>query len=143
MHVRTIMTHATEMVGPATPIREIANRMKKHDIGFVPVCDGDRLVGIVTDRDIAIRAVADGKPASTMAADVMTPGVECCYADEDVEQAARIMADRQVRRLVVLDRADNRIVGVISLGDLSTRMNKEETVAKTLEAVSEPMASLA
>jgi CBS domain-containing protein len=143
MNVRTIMTHATETVGPATPIRDVANRMKKHDIGFVPVCEGDRLMGTVTDRDIAIRVVAEGKSASTPAADVMTPGVECCYADEDVEQAARIMADRQVRRLVVVDRDDHRIVGVISLGDLSTRMNKEETVAKTLEAVSEPMASLA
>lgn len=119
MKVRDAMHKGVEWVTPYTPVITIARMMRDLDIGAVPVGDGDRLVGMVTDRDIALRAVADGAdPNRLAAADVMTKGIVCCRDDENVIDAVHIMESRQIRRLPVID-ADDRMVGILSLGDVS------------------------
>jgi len=138
MRVKDIMTTSVETVGPGTPLQEAAERMKSLDVGPLPVCDGDRLVGMITDRDITIRAVAQGYGAATgKVQDVMTPDVVYCFEDQDVQEAARLMKDHQIRRLVVLNR-DKRLVGIVSLGDLAVDTGDEQLAGETLEKVSEP-----
>jgi CBS domain-containing protein len=106
--------------------------------GPLPVCDNDRLAGLITDRDIAVRAVAEGcDPRTTTVKDVMTPDVVYCFEDQDVQEAAQLMREHQVRRLVVLNR-DKRLVGIVSLGDLAVETGDEKLAAKTLEHVSLP-----
>jgi len=114
--------------------------MKKLDIGPLPVCgDNDRLLGLVTDRDIVIRAVADARDLQeTKVQDIMTPDIEYCHDDHPVEHAARLMREKQIRRLAVLN-SDNRLVGIVSLGDLATETS-EELAGNALEGISEPSA---
>jgi len=139
MKVREAMTRGAECVRPDTPLQEAARKMRDLDVGPLPVCgDNDRLVGMLTDRDIAVRAVAEGKdPTRTPVRDVMTEGVSYCFEDDDVAEASRQMSDKQIRRLVVLNR-DKRLVGIVSLGDLATQSGDRQTAGKTLERVSEP-----
>jgi CBS domain-containing protein len=112
--------------------------MKELDVGPLPVCDHDRIVGMVTDRDITVRAVAEGRdPKSTQVREVMTRDVITCYEDEDVEAAARQMQSRQVRRILVLDH-DQRLVGIVSLGDLAAETGDRQRVGAVLQDVSEP-----
>jgi CBS domain-containing protein len=119
MLVREVMTRDAQVVGPEDTIQEAADKMKDFDVGPLPVCEGDRLLGLVTDRDIAVRATAEGfDPWTTKVREVMTPGVIFCFEDQDVAEAARLMKDKQVRRLVVLNR-DKRPVGIVTLGDLA------------------------
>ena len=119
MLVREVMTRDAQVVGPEDTIQEAADKMKDFDVGPLPVCEGDRLLGLVTDRDIAVRATAEGfDPWTTKVREVMTPGVIFCFEDQDVAEAARLMKDKQVRRLVVLNR-DKRLVGIVTLGDLA------------------------
>ena len=106
--------------------------------GPLPVCDNDRLAGLITDRDIAVRAVAEGcDPRTTTVKDVMTPDVVYCFEDQDVQEAAQLMREHQVRRLVVLNR-DKRLVGIVSLGDLAVETGDEKLSGRTLEHVSLP-----
>ena len=139
MRVSEVMTRGVECVRPGDSIRTAAHRMRDLDVGPMPVCgDNDRLAGMLTDRDIAIRAVAEGKdPNSTKVQDVMTPGIHYCFEDDDVEEAAARMKEHQIRRLVVLNR-DKRLVGIVSLGDLAVDTGDEHLVGETLEKVSEP-----
>ncbi len=119
MQVKEIMTPRVSFVGPETPIAEIAQRMRDEDIGSVPVAEGDRLVGMVTDRDIVIRAVAEGADTrDTRARDVMSPKILYCMEEQSIDEVLENMGEQQVRRLPVLN-ADKRLVGVVSLGDLS------------------------
>lgn len=112
--------------------------MKRSDIGMLPVCDGERLVGTITDRDLTIRATAEGcDPLSTRVKDVMTPSVFWCYDDQEVEEAAQLMEEKQIRRLPIVNRK-KRLVGIISLGDLALRAQNEQLVEEVLECVSEP-----
>src|SRR5262249_16280127 len=123
--------------GPEDTIQEAADKMKDFDVGPLPVCEGDRLVGLVTDRDIAVRATAEGfDPWTTKVREVMTPGGIFCFEDQDAAEAARLMKDKQVRRLVVLNR-DKRLVGIVTLGDLAVETD-EEVAGNTLEGVSQP-----
>jgi CBS domain-containing protein len=132
------MTPAVEVISPDATLQEAAARMKARDIGPLPVCDRDRLVGVVTDRDITVRATAEGAdPTAIRVQDIMTPEVLYCFEDQLVEEAARLMQDYQVRRLLVLDN-DQRLVGIVSLGDLALQTHDEELVGQTLEEVSEP-----
>jgi CBS domain-containing protein len=132
------MTREVEVISPDAPIREAAMKMRALDVGPVPVCSGERLIGMVTDRDIAIRAVAEGcNPNSTPVQQVMTPEVLYCFEDQDVEDAANLMEERQVRRIPVLD-SRNRLVGIVSLGDLSLGTRDSERIGRTLEEVSAP-----
>lgn len=110
--------------------------MRDDNIGSLPVADGDRLVGYVTDRDIVVRGLAEGRSAGTHIHDVMTDRVLYCFEDEDVEDVASNMAHNQVRRLPVLNR-DKRLVGIVALGDIATK-GDEESAEDALEGVSRP-----
>jgi CBS domain-containing protein len=118
MRVSECMSTDVRIASPAWSICDAARAMKEIDAGFLPVGERDRLVGMVTDRDIAIRAVAEGKGPDTAVRDVMSGEVIYCFEDEDLDAVATKMSDRKVRRLPVLNR-DKRLVGVVSLGDLA------------------------
>ncbi len=139
MQVREVMTRGVECVSPETSLQEAARKMQALDVGPLPVCDHDRLVGMVTDRDIVIRAVAEGRaPSTTPVREAMTGGIDYCFEDDDLDTAAKQMQDRQIRRLVVLDR-NKRLVGIVSLGDVAIETGGDARLAgKTLEHVSEP-----
>jgi CBS domain-containing protein len=138
MLVQEIMTRHAECTRPNATLQEVAERMQQLNVGSLPVCDNDRLVGMITDRDITVRSVAEGHdPDQDHVADAMTPGITYCLDDQDVEEAARLMNERQIRRLPVLNR-DKRLVGIVSLGDLAVQTGDEELVGATVEGVSEP-----
>lgn len=139
MRVSDVMTRGVECTRPDATLREAAGRMKELDVGALPVCgDNDRLVGMITDRDVTVRSTAAGSdPGAAHVRDVMTPDVVYCFEDQDVAEAARLMKESQIRRLVVLDR-DKRLVGIVSLGDLAVETGDEVLAGNTLEAVSEP-----
>ena len=137
MKLKDIMTQEVEIVSPDNTLREAAQKMRVRDIGFLPVVD-DRLLGVITDRDIVLRGVAEGDDPDTKIGQkfVTTPAV-FCYDDQDVEEAARLMEEHQIRRVIVLSRDDNRLVGVVSLGDIA-RGSTRKTSAEVLQSVSEP-----
>lgn len=138
MRVSEVMTRNVEWIRADATLQEAAAKMKSLDIGPLPVCDGERLVGMLTDRDITVRATAEGEdPTVIRVRDIMTPEVVYCFEDDLVGDAARIMEDKQVRRLVVVNR-DKRLVGIVSLGDLAVETGDEQLAGNTLEAVSTP-----
>jgi CBS domain-containing protein len=138
MQVREFMTRNAECVAPTDTVRDAAGRMKDLDVGALPVCDNDRLVGVITDRDIATRSVAAGhNPNADPVRDVMTPGIVYCFEDEDAEEAAGRMREKQIRRLPVLNR-DKRLVGIVSLGDLAVETHDEKLSGRTLSGISSP-----
>ena len=127
MKVKDAMHKGVEWVGPDTPVSEVAKRMRDKDIGAIPVGENDRLVGMVTDRDIACRAVANGKDLSkTSARDVMTKGIVYCRDSEELDDASRIMEQRKLRRLPVINDR-KRMVGMLSLGDVAHSATHELT----------------
>jgi CBS domain-containing protein len=138
MRVSEVMTQNVECTRPDATLQEAAAKMKSLDVGPLPVCENDRLVGMLTDRDITVRATAEGEnPTAIRVRDVMTPEVVYCFDDQLVGEAARLMQEKQVRRLLVLNR-DKRLVGIVSLGDLAVETGDEQLAGNTLEAVSEP-----
>jgi CBS domain-containing protein len=140
MLLRDVMTRQIQEIPPEATLQDAAERMKSLDIGALPVCKNDKLIGILTDRDIAIRAVAAGRdPKKTRVSDAMTPEVCFCFDDDDVEEAAKLMERRQIRRLVVMDH-NKHAVGIVSLGDLATRTRDDQLTGEVLERVSEPSA---
>ncbi|HSN71818.1 MAG TPA: CBS domain-containing protein [Steroidobacteraceae bacterium] len=119
MKVADVMTDRVELVGPETTVSELARRMRDDDVGVLPVAADERLVGVVTDRDIVVRALADGlNPDSVSARDIMTDRVLYCYADDSAEHVLENLGDVHVRRLPVVDR-DKKLIGIVSLGDLA------------------------
>ncbi|MES2862275.1 MAG: CBS domain-containing protein [Pseudomonadota bacterium] len=136
MKIRDVMSKDVQVAGPGEPIQEVAARMAAGDFGFLPVADADALVGTITDRDIAVRAVALGKPASTPVTEVMTAGATTVLDSDDLKVALDLMGDGKIRRLPVVDKKGH-LVGVLSLGDLSARV-KEKSAGETLEAISQP-----
>src|SRR5437870_1657063 len=140
MRISEAMTRGVECARPTDSIARTAEKMREWNVGSLPVCgDNDKLVGMITDRDITVRATAAGSdPSGTRVSDVMTPGVVYCFEDQDVQEAARLMEENQIRRLVVLSR-DKRLVGIVSLGDLAVETGDEHLTGKTLEKVSEPV----
>jgi CBS domain-containing protein/sporulation protein YlmC with PRC-barrel domain len=140
MPIKAIMTREVEVVHPEGTLREAAQKMATLDVGPLPVCKGDEIVGMLTDRDITVRATAEGRdPKTTKVYEVMTPEIVFAYEDEDVSDAAQLMAEHQIRRLVVLDR-DKRLVGIVSLGDLAVHTGDTRQAGETLEGVSDPSA---
>ena len=138
MQVKDIMTPNPECVTPEDSIQDAARRMRNLDVGPLPICDNDRLAGMITDRDIVVRAVAEGRnPQTTKVGEVMTGEVIYCFEDQDVREAARTMQERQVRRLIVLNR-DKRLVGIVALGDLATETGDAPKSGEVLQDVSEP-----
>ena len=135
-NVAEVMTTDVQVVQPQESLRRAASLMQELDIGVLPVCDGERLQGMLTDRDITIYGVAEGlNPDEACVSDVMTEDVEYCTADQDVQEVMRLMGDKQVRRLPVVD-ADKKLVGIVSLGDLAVRQDGH--IDRTVREVSEP-----
>jgi len=138
MKLSEFMTREVVVMQPDDSLQSAAKKMRDRNIGFIPVCDGEDLIGVISDRDITIRALADGMDVSIMLGrDLMTTPAIYCYDDQDVGEAAKIMEENQIRRLVVLSRDDNRLVGVVSLGDLA-RNQPADRSGKVLRKVSEP-----
>ena len=137
MKVQDVMTADVSFVGPDNSILEIARKMRDGDIGSVPVVENDRLVGMVTDRDVVVRAIAEGGDVRTQTArDAMSPGVLYCFSDESVETVLENMGGQQIRRLPVVNR-DKRLVGVVSLGDLALS-GKRKAAGEALQEISQP-----
>ena len=136
MQVSEAMSKDVKITSPAQSIRDAARVMADIDAGVLPVGENDRLVGMITDRDIAIRAVAEGKGPSTPVREVMSSEVKYCFAHEDLDHVARNMADIRVRRLPVLNE-QKRIVGILSLGDIALAEGGKKA-GKALSGISEP-----
>jgi len=137
MKLKDVMTRNIESVHPDSTLAEAAMKMKEHDVGPLPVCDGEQLAGILTDRDITVRATAGGSnPTQSRVRDVMTSEVIYGFEDQDVEDAVRMMEEKQIRRLVVLNR-EKKLVGIVSLADLAVDAN-QQLAGEVLQRVSEP-----
>lgn len=136
MRVSDAMTRDVRIANPGQTIRDAARAMAEIDAGAMPVSDGDRLVGMITDRDIAIRAVAAGKGPDTPVREVMSADVKYCFEDEELDHVAKNMADIQVRRLPVVNR-EKRLVGIVALGDIALNEDSE-TTGETTADVSKP-----
>ena len=130
--IKDIMSHEVDVIHPNASLIQAANKMKKHNVGVLPVCDGDRLKGMVTDRDIVVRALADRRDLErTRVSEVMSKGVYYCYEDEGIKDAAEIMQHKKVRRLLVLDR-NKKLVRLLSLEDLAIEHRSGDVIRKTL-----------
>jgi len=138
MNVESVMTRDVAVVSPTDSVRAAADVLKRLNIGSTPVCNGRSLVGMITDRDIAVRAVADGRdPVNTPVEQVMTRDVVYCFADQDVQEVAKAMATSQVRRMPILNR-QQELVGIVSLGDLAVDIADDQLTGEVLEEVSQP-----
>lgn len=133
--LKDVMSRNVKMVTPETTIREAAQQMRDGDFGMLPVAENDRMIGAISDRDIAVRAVADDKGPDTTVRDVMSQGICWAYEDDSVDVAARLMSDRQVRRLPIVNR-DKRLVGIVALGDFAVERSEIEPAAEALSGIS-------
>ena len=136
MKISDMMTRDVEVARPETTLRDAADTMARIDAGSLPVCDGRRLQGIITDRDIVVRALAKGLGPDTSVAQVMTSDVEYCFDDDDLTEVCDKMATSQIRRIPVVNR-DKELVGIVSLGDLA-RQSPPSKAGDVLEEVSQP-----
>ena len=132
-----LMSRDVKVVSPDMSIQEAANEMRQGDFGMLPVGENDRMIGAITDRDIAIRATAQGKDGSTKVRDVMSEGIFWVFEDESVEAAAKTMSERQVRRLPVVD-SNKRLVGIVALGDFAVESSEIKPAAEALSEISKP-----
>ncbi len=138
MQTRQIMSRDVKLIHRNTNLKEAASTMKEFDIGMLPVVDDDKVVGILTDRDIVLRAVAEGRnPEKTEARDAMSTDVITAYDDQDASEVSDLMKKKKVRRLVVFNH-DNKISGVFSLGDLASSLENKGKVGEILENITEP-----
>ena len=135
MKVRDVMSTDVRIANPDQTIQQAAQMMAEIDAGALPVGENDRLIGMITDRDIAIRAVARGRGPDTPVREAMTPEVEYCFEDDDIEDVAEKMSALQVRRLPVLNR-EKRLVGIVSLGDIAR--HEEDTAGEAINEISQP-----
>jgi CBS domain-containing protein len=141
MKISDVMTWGAECTGPDATLQQAAERMKTLDVGVLPVCEDGLLVGMITDRDIAVRSTALGEdPTVDRVGEVMTPSVIYCYDDQDIAEAAELMAEKQIRRLPVLNR-EKQLIGIVSLGDLAVETGDDQLAGETLEGISEPLAA--
>ena len=134
MKVRDVMSKDVQVARPGDTLQDVAARMSAGDFGFMPVADGDTLIGTITDRDIAVRAVAGGAACTSPVVEYISRDPHTARADDDLKTVLDAMGTKQIRRLPVLDK-DDRLVGVVSLGDLSTRV-KEKYSGEALEDIS-------
>lgn len=137
MKIRDAMTRDVRMIHPDQTIREAAHLMAELDIGALPVEDSDRLVGMITDRDITVRAVAEGLGADTPVRQIMTNEIKYCFDDQTVDEVTRNMAEQRLRRLPVVSRS-KRLVGILSLGDLAVDEDAQDEAAEALGGISRP-----
>lgn len=137
--IRDVMTPDVQTISPQDTVQRAARMMDDLNVGAIPVCDGDRLVGMITDRDIAVRSVAAGQaPDQTRVVDVMSTDVRTCNSDQDVGDVLKTMGDAQIRRVPVLDAQSKQLVGIVSLGDVATRTSG--SADKALDQISAPSA---
>jgi CBS domain-containing protein len=136
MKLKEIMTGDVEVIHPTDTLKTAAQKMRDRDIGFLPVVDGDELIGVLTDRDLVVRAMADGVKMNTIIGRelVTSPGIHA-FEDDGVEEAAHLMREHQIRRLVVLNRNDGNVRGVLSLGDIAANSSSEKA-GEILQVVS-------
>lgn len=132
-----VMTRKVQVISPDATIREAAQKMRGGDFGLLPVGENDRMIGAISDRDIAIRAIAEGKESTTLVRDVMSDGVVWAYETDSVEEAAKLMSEHQIRRLPVVD-SDKRLVGIVALGDFAVDTRDLEPAAEALQEISRP-----
>jgi CBS domain-containing protein len=138
MNASNVMTERVQCIPPTASLQEAAASMKSLDVGALPVCDNDRLIGMITDRDIAVRSAAVGQdPKLNAVRDAMTPHVIYCFDDQDISEVGQLMRDRQIRRIPVLNR-QKRLVGMVSLGDLAIEIEDVHVSAQALKGISEP-----
>lgn len=135
--LRELMTRDVKVITPDMTIGDAAKKMRDGNFGMMPVEENDRMIGTISDRDIVIRAVAEGMDFSTKVRDVMSKGIAWAYEDETVEEATTIMSERQVRRLPVVNR-DKRLVGIVALGDIALERSEIEPAAEALSEISKP-----
>jgi CBS domain-containing protein len=134
--ISEVMSRDVQTVSPDSTAREAASFMLRSDAGAIPVTEGDRVIGMITDRDIAVRGVAEGRGPDTPVRDLMTEGAVTARQDDDVESIAMVMSDEQIRRVVVVDEGD-RLVGIVSLADVS-RSDQGEAASVALGGVTDP-----
>lgn len=137
MKVREAMTRDVRLVKPDQPIREAARLMTELDIGALPVEEDDRLVGMITDRDITVRAVAQGRGPDTPIREIMTREVRYCFEDQSIDEVTQNMGELRIRRLPVLSR-EKRLVGIVSLGDLAIDESAQDEAGEALGGISRP-----
>lgn len=137
MKVSEAMTSDVRLARPEQSIREAARLMAEMDIGSLPVEENDRLVGMITDRDIAVRAIAEGRGPDTRVRDVMSTEIKYCFEDQSVDEVTQNMGDLRVRRLPVVNR-DKRLVGILSLGDLALEDGAQDEAGEALSQISRP-----
>jgi CBS domain-containing protein len=135
--LKDLMSRDVKVISPEMSIRDAAMQMREGDFGMLPVGENDRMIGTITDRDIAIRAVAKGMDSNTKVRDVMSDGIAWVFEDESVEDAAKMMSERQVRRLPVVDR-NKRLVGIVALGDFAVESSEIRPAAEALSEISKP-----
>jgi CBS domain-containing protein len=136
--VQDVMTRDPRCVTPETSAREAAQVMKDEDVGIVPVVEGERLIGVVTDRDLALRVVADGRDSSATVRDVMSSGrIATCRPDEDLDRVMETMANEQVRRIPIVDERGS-LVGIVAQADVVLKAKDDRKAEKTVEQISEP-----
>ena len=135
--VKDVMSRDVQVISPDATIREAATKMREGDFGMMPVGENDRMIGAVTDRDIAVRAVAEGKGPETRVREVMSEEIIWTYEDNTIEEAAELMSEHQVRRLPIVNR-DKRLVGIVALGDFAVEPDDIEAAAEALADISQP-----
>ena len=135
--LQDLMSRDVKVISPDMSIRDAANHMRDGDFGMLPVGENDRMIGTITDRDIAVRAVAEGKDSTTKVRDVMSEGIAWVFEDQTVEEAAKMMSELQVRRLPVVDR-NKRLVGIVALGDFAVKSSEIRPAAEALSEISKP-----
>ena len=135
--LKDVMSRQVKVISPEMTIKEAAQTMSEGNFGMLPVSENDRMIGALSDRDIAIRAVAEGKGPTTKVREVMSTGIFWAYEDDTVEQAAKLMSEHQVRRLPVVDR-NKRLVGIVALGDFAVDHTEIKPAAEALAKISEP-----
>ncbi|GAA0728035.1 CBS domain-containing protein [Clostridium malenominatum] len=137
MKVKDVMTKSLATLTPEDTVERAAQLMREHNIGSLPVCDGDKVIGIITDRDITLRSTAEGENSQRQTVrDIMSSNPVIVSPEIEAREAARIMSERQIRRLPVVE--DNSLVGILSLGDLSVEPNLSNKAGETLTEISEP-----
>ena len=137
MKVHEIMTEDVSVIRPDSTLKQAAQEMRELGVGALPVCDGERLIGMLTDRDITIRAVAEGlNPNDTSVSACMSPDLVYCFEDDDIDEAEGLMQKKQIRRLPVISR-DKKLVGILAIGDLAIKTDDVHDVGATVREISE------
>lgn len=135
--IKELMSTNVQVIGPDETIGDAAQKMQNGDFGMLPVKENDRMIGSISDRDIAIRAVAAGKASSTKVREIMTEGIICAFEDDSVAEAAKLMSEHQIRRLPIVN-ADKRLVGIVALGDFAVENADVKVAGEALAEISQP-----